>query len=270
MTRSEAWMLLLAGTDTLARRRIGDMHEQLTETVTEFHNDAAQQAVDLRAPAERDLGLALFDALADVLTNVVLADDNVVEKVAGEAITAFRDVLVAGIRDAGQQAVATSYEQAHDQLAHALRDLVVGTRSSAIQAWHRADALLPQSLDAFFAAHPDYRHHEFGEDAPQWAAWFCDQIGILDAAVANPAAAVTEALWRAFHADYYRLSAQVCWHERNVLEQVEFLHDMDPGQRDPFLQLMGTPNLPGWHYAVALWDSDRMAAVQEIPLLPLD
>jgi hypothetical protein len=179
-------------------------------------------------------------------------------------------VLVAGLHEAGQHAVAGSYEQAHDQLAHVLNDLVVATRSSAVQAWHGAAALVPQSLDAFFEAHPDYKHHEFGADAAQWEAWICDQLGILDAAVANPAAALTEALWRAFHADYYRVSARVRWHDRNVVEQVEFLADMDPAQRDPFLHTMGARNLDGWHQALALWESDRMAAVQQIPFLGLE
>jgi hypothetical protein len=269
MTQTEPWMLLKAGADTLARQRLGDMHQHVTETVMVFHNDAAQQIAELRAPAESGLGAELFKALTGVLM-VAFPEELIIEKVAGEAIKAFRDVMVAGIHEAGQQATAATYEQAHDQLAHILNDLVAATQASATQAWHSAAALVPQSLDAFFDAHPDYKHHEFGADAAQWEAWICDQIGIRDAAVANPAATMTEALWHAFHTDYYRISAQVRWHDKNVLEQVEFLHDMDPAQRDPFLHMMGARDLENWHHALALWETNQVAAAQQIPFLGLE
>lgn len=270
MTRTEPWLLLKDGAEALARQRLGELHRQVSATVQVFHNDAAQQVVELHAPAEPGLGAGLFEALIGALTSVVFAPERLVGSAAGAASTAFRDVLVAGLHAAGQHDVSGSYERAPDQLAHVLNDLVAATESSAAQAWYHAATLVPDCLDAFFEAHPDYKQHEFGADTAEWEGWICDQLGIPDPAVANPAAALTEALWRAFHADYHRISAQVRWHDKNVLEQVEFLADMDPAQRDPFLHSMRARNVEGWHRALALWDSDRMAAVAQIPFLALE
>jgi hypothetical protein len=206
--------------------------------VNQFHHDASAQVEGLEGHSEEGLGIELFKALTDVLM-VAFPEEVIIEKMAGEALKGFRDVMIAGISQVAHESSAGRLAHAKDELRRVLNNLTAATSDGATAGWHDGTGKLPASLDAFFHAHPEHKHDEFGADASWWEGYICDQIGIRDAAVADPSPQIVQALWTSFHTDFYRISAQVKWADRDFYSKVQFLAEMEASQRHDFLVSVG-------------------------------
>jgi hypothetical protein len=247
---SESWSRLVQNADTIATQRLSDYHQLFTTCVAQFHDDASAQVEDLEGHAsEEGLGLEMFKGLTNVLM-AAFPVEKLVEEVAAEAIKSFRDVFVAGVSQAAASTSAGRVAHAKDELRRQLNELVYATRTSSEAAWSAGQSKISASLDAFSDANPHY--HTLGDllvNEADWKAnaeWLADQIGILNAFVVNPTPELTDALWKAFHHDYYRISAQVRWADRSDHEQMVFVRDMEPSQRFPFLTMMGIQYPDSW------------------------
>jgi hypothetical protein len=248
---TESWMLLKDGAAKVATQRLSDLQLLLTTCVSQFHDDASAQVEGLEGESHEGLGAELFNALTNVLM-VAFPEEKLIEKVAMEAIKGFRDVFVAGIAHAAATSDDGRLAQAKDELRRVLNDLVAATRDSATAAWHEGTAKIDQDLTTFFDTNPKYRNLPFDGDADATEKWISDQIGIRDAAMIDPSAQILAALWDAFHRDFYRISAQVRWADQSQIGKLQFLADMEPDQRTPFLQMMGE-DPAWWEVALRQW-----------------
>jgi hypothetical protein len=237
-TVADSWPHLKDGAIKLGHQRLSDMHHLITTCVSQFHDDASAQVENLSGPSEEGLGLDLFKALTDVLF-VFFPETMIVEKIAREAIKGFRDTMIAGINQAGAASAAGRLAQAKDELRRVLNDLAYATRSNAEAGWRDGVAKLPESLQGFIDASPQYHHLPYDENAHAMEGWLCDSIGIRDAAVANPTPQMIEALWASFNRNVGRVSGRLKWNGMNFVEKYQWLHPVERQQRDHFLTNMG-------------------------------
>ena len=235
----EGWVLLKDGADKVAKQRLGDLNQLITSTVTQFHTEAAGQVEGLEGGSQDGMGAAMFTAITSVIASAFPNGG-----MALGAITSFRDVLVSGITQAAANSSAGRLAQAKDELRRVLGELAAATRDSAEAAWYESSNKVDESLDALFNERPDLKNLEFDDNAAWTEGWLCDQIGIRDAHVADPSHRIIGPLWEAFHHDYYRAAARVRWADRSHGEKLQFLAEMDGGEREPFLVLMGED--PRW------------------------
>ncbi len=253
---AENWMLLKDGAAKVATQRLSDLQQLLTTCVSQFHDDASAQVEGLEGESHEGLGAELFNALTNVLM-VAFPEEMLLEKIAAEAIKGFRDVFVAGVAHAAATSADGRLAQAKDELRRVLNDLVAATRDSATAAWHDGAAKINRDLTAFFDADPKYHNLPYDGDANATEEWISDQIGIRDAAEIDPSAKILAGLWDAFHRDFYRIAAQVRWAGQSQLSKLQFLADMEPDQRVPFLQMMGEDSA-WWEEALRRWQSGGM------------
>ena len=248
---TENWMLLKDGAAKVAAQRLSDLQQLLAVCVSQFHDDASAQVEGLEGESDAAVGAALFNALTNVIM-VAFPAEALLEKVAAEAIKSFRDVLVTEITSAGAASAAGRLAQAKDDLRRILNDLVAAARDSAAKATYVGRAKIDQDLGAFFAAHPDYYNLPYDADANATEGWLSDQIGIRAAAVINPSAELLAGLWDTFHQALYRISARGRWADRSHFDKLQFLAEMEPDQRVPFLQMMGE-DPSWWEEALQQW-----------------
>lgn len=215
------WLLIKDGAAHEAGRRLDATNQMAYAAANQFWRDARTATDGLEAPSSEGLGLEMFKALTDVLM-VAFPEELIIEKVAGEALKAFRDVAIAGV---SQQRAATAAEtkaHAQDQLRHVLDDLLAGfeagLKAGKLAAMHKVD----DSIQKFFGAHPEYQNFDFGNDTTQWEAWVCDQIGIRDEGVMDPSATITEHLWAQFNHEIARVSWGMKMEHTPVLERQNF------------------------------------------------
>lgn len=283
MGQPEGWLLLKDGAAKVAGQRLAATHKAITDAVVDFHDAALTHIADMHGESQSGLGLSLFKALTDVLM-VAFPEEMIIQKVAGEAIKAFRDEMISGIESHEKDAEAESLANAQSQLRHALDDLAAAFRASAKQGWSAGHYKIDDSLTKFFESNPSYKNIEFGQDADWYENWICDQIGILES---DPDAQITAALWAKFNHEVARVSwRQKMEHtpalERSSLEYAQWAH-LEPHERAQALAdldeharqalLSGAPVLDdekaAWLQIASFWNDATTRPIAEMELLVL-
>jgi hypothetical protein len=228
------WVQLKAQADEIGRRRLGDLHQVISDTVSQFQTEAAGQVEGLSGPSRDGMAQTMFAAMTNVAMSTIPGF-----QVGRAAIGAFRDVFLRGISDAAASSAGGREAQAKDELRRVLGDLAYETRESAKAAWNAGAALIDNDLDELITERPELQNLEFDDNAAWTAGWLCDQIGIQEASLVDPSAQLIATLWDAFHKEYYEAAAALRWGELDAVGRAAFLAEMEPDQRVPFLRLMG-------------------------------
>jgi hypothetical protein len=247
----DSWPQLKDGANKVAHQRLSDTYHLITTCVSQFHDDASASIESLEGPSEEGLGLELFKALSDVL--MVAFPEGAIVEVAAEAIKGFRDTLIAGISHAEASTAAGRVAHAKEELRRILNDLANATRESAKSAWSVGIAKIPDSLQGFIDANPQFHNAPYDENANAMEEWLSDSIGIRAADVSDPSPEITAALWASFNKDIGRVAGHLKWESMNFTEKWHYVQPLERSQRDAFIR-QNDENVEWWEIGLSWHD----------------